>query len=91
MEASIGDVSVFTADYRGHTPEELADMAVTKIIYVGRNSHPAIIDQAKAYREEIRTVLTHYFRMAQEAERANIFGALTKHGSADIAELIRRM
>jgi len=88
---SVGSVNVFTADYRGHTPEELADMTVDKIIHVGQNSHPAILDQARAFRENIRAVLVHAFKQAQESERTTIIGSLTKNGFEDIANLIRRL
>ena len=67
--ANVGTVNVFTADYRGHTPEEWADMATNQIIYIGGNSHPVIVDQARAYREEIKKTLTHYFQLVQDAER----------------------
>ena len=88
---SVGSVNVITTDYRGHTPEELADMAVEKIIHVGQNSHPAIIEQARAFRENIRAVLIESFRQAQQSERTTIIGSLTKNGFEDIANLIRRI
>jgi len=89
--ANVGSVNVFTVDYRGHTPEELADMTVEKIIYVGQNSHPAIIEQAHAFRDNIRVVLIHAFKLAQESEKTTIIGSLTKNGFEDIANLIRRL
>lgn len=89
--ANIGAVNVVTLDYRGYTPEELAEMTVDKIIRIGQNSHPAIIEQARAFRENIRVVLVEAFRQAQEAERATIIGSLTKNGFEDIANLIRRI
>ena len=86
----IGNVTVVTTSHRGLSPEELAEMALARIISVGENSHPTIIAQAIAYRDFIRTILIHYLRMAQENERSNIVGALTKQGHADTADLIRR-
>lgn len=88
---NVGAVNVFTADYRGHTPEELADMTVDKIIHVGQNSHPAIIEQARAFRENIRAVLIHAFKMAQDSERTTIVGKLIQADQEDIANLIRRL
>ena len=89
--ANVGTVNVLTADYRGHTPEELAEMAVDRIIYIGGNSHPVIVDQARAYRAHIKQVLIEYFRMAQESERTNICGKLIQNGNEDIANLIRSL
>ncbi len=88
---NVGSVNVFTADYRGHTPEELADMTVDRIIHVGQNSHPAIIEQARAFRENIRSVLIHAFKLAQESERTTIVGKLIQADQEDIANLIRRL
>lgn len=88
---SVGSVLVQTTDYRGFTPEELADRALDKIIQIGDSSHPAIIEQAKAFRAQIRAVLVHYLREAQSSERTTIYGELIKHGQADLAEIIRRM
>lgn len=90
-QGSVGSVLVHTTDYRGYTPEELADRALDRIIHVGDSSHPAIIEQAKAFRSQIRAVLVHYLREAQSSERTTICGELIKHGQADLAEIIRRM
>ena len=88
--SEIGQVNVITTNHRGMSPEEIAEMALARIISVGENSHPTIIAQAIAYREFIRKILIHYLRMAQENERSNIVGALVKQGHADTADLIRR-
>jgi hypothetical protein len=87
----VGSVVVHTADYRGHTPEELAQLALDKMIYVGDNAHPLIADQARAFKEGLRTILIHYLKMAQESERTTICGHLIKGGHADLAEIIRSM
>jgi hypothetical protein len=89
--ADIGSVTVHTTDYRGATPEELADRAVDRIIYVGGNSHPVIVQQAVAYKDSIRQLLVHYFREAQEAERNTICGKLMLQGHTDLSELIKKL
>lgn len=91
IQSIISNATVFTADYRGHTPEELANMAVDNLINIGEDLHPIIYQQACAYREEMRKTLIHYFAMAQDSAKATIVGTLTKHGQADTAELIRRL
>lgn len=90
-QADIGSVIVHTADYRGATPEELADRAVERIIFVGGNSHPVIVQQAVVYRDKIRSLLIHYFREAQEAERATICGKLTLQGLDDLSEIVKNI
>lgn len=56
-KSEIGLIQVATVDYRGFTPEELADRALDKIIQIGDQSHPVIRDQAVAFREHIRGIL----------------------------------
>ena len=88
-KAMLGDVVIHTADYRGHTPEELAELALAKIIHVGDKSHPVLIQQANAFKDGIRAILIHYLRMAQESERTTLCGHLIKGGHADLANIIR--
>ena len=89
IQASIGDVKVMTTSGRGHSPEEMAELAVEKIIYIGKDSHPAIIEQARAFRENIKQVLVDYFDKAQEQERNTIANKLTRHGYGHLSVLIR--
>lgn len=84
----IGPVNVFTTQNRGFTAEEIADRALDKIIYVGDQSHPAILEQAKAYKEYIRDVLVKYLKEAQQSERTTICAKLTLQGHSDLAKII---
>jgi hypothetical protein len=62
----LGNVKVIATNNRGLNAEEMADLTVDRIIYVGQNSHPAIIEQAKAFREHIRKILVEAFTQAQQ-------------------------
>ncbi len=46
------NVKVVTTSGRGFTPEEIAERALDKIIYVGSQTHPAIRDQAEAFKSK---------------------------------------
>jgi hypothetical protein len=50
-ELNLGNINfeVHTTSGRGHTPEELADMAIDKIMYVSKDANPLIRDQAEAF------------------------------------------
>lgn len=89
--SNVGSVKVFTTHNRGFTPEEIAERALEKIIYVGEKSHPVIVEQAKAFREHIRQVLIEYLHEAQSSERLTICGLLNNQGHADLADIIRRL
>lgn len=78
-------VKVMATQGRGFTPEEIADRALDKIISVGSQSHPAIRDQAEAYREQIRKVLIYYMK---EAVRTHNVTLANKFKQAGYPELI---
>lgn len=91
MGALLGGVKVYTTTDRGFTPEEIAERALDKIIYVGEQSHPVIRDQAQAFKDSIRSVLVFYLREAQQSERTSIVAGLAKQGFEDMAQLIKRL
>jgi len=84
----IGSVKVFTTVDRGFTPEEIAERALDKIIYVGERSHPLLLEQAKAFREQIRTVLVHYLAEAQQNERITLAAKLRAAGHHNTADIL---
>ena len=84
----IGPLSVFTTDHGGFTPEEIADRALNKIIYIGEQSHPVIVEQAKAFKEHIRAVLIAYLHEAQQSERTTIKAKLSIQGHDELAKII---
>jgi len=81
-----GDVKVMATSHRGFTPEEVAERALNKIIYVGSQTHPAIRDQAEAFRENIRKVLVFYMK---EAVRSHNVTLVTKFKRAGYPELVK--
>lgn len=91
LGALLGGVRVHTTSNRGFTPEEIAERALDKIIYIGEQSHPAIRDQAQTFKASIRDVLIFYLREAQNSERTTIAAKLAVQGQEDLAQLIRRL
>lgn len=89
--ALLGSVRVHTTTERTSTPEELALRAADRIVHIGDQSHPAIRDQAHAFKGQIAHTLAHYFREAQKAERTAICTALTKQGRVDLADIVRSL
>jgi hypothetical protein len=86
--AELGWIKVFTTENRGFTPEEIAERALDKIIYVGDQSHPVIVEQARAFKSQIKTVLIHYLEEAQQSERVTISAKLRAAGHPQIADMI---
>ena len=50
-------VDIQTTDNRGQTPEEVAERCVNKLIGISNNAHPAIKEQAHAYRKEMEKII----------------------------------
>jgi len=83
--SGVGDVMVMATEGRGFTPEEIAERALDKIIYVGSQTHPAIREQAEAFKGNIRQVLVHYMH---EAVRSHNVTLVSKFKQAGHPELI---
>ncbi len=83
-----GQIRVETTQGRGFTPEEIAERALDKIIAVGGNSHPAITDQARAFRESIRKVLVFYMNEAMRSQRVTLAAKFRKAGHPELIKLL---
>jgi hypothetical protein len=88
---TVGSVGVQTTDNRGFTPEETAKRCVDKIIGISDNAHPAIRDQAYAYRKEMEKVIAIYMVQAIKSDRTTVYNAIKDSGNLKLAEYIRRM
>ena len=89
--SSVGITNVVISNNGGHSPEKLAEMALDKIIHVGRKSHPLIIDQALAFKDAIREVLIDHLQKMEEQTIDTLCVKLSANGYNDIATLLRRI
>lgn len=87
----VGQVKVITTTNRSFSPEEMAELTVDKIISIGENSHPVIIEQAKAFKDGIKNIMIVAFAQAQKAERDTICTQLSLRGRDDISQIIRSL
>ena len=85
---NVGSVVVMATEGRGFTPEEVAERALDKIIYVGSNTHPAIREQAEAFRENIRNVLVHYMHEAIRSHNVTLVNKFTKAGHPELIPIL---
>lgn len=86
----IGDVSVVTTSGRGFTPEEVAERALDKIIYVSESAAGPIRDQALAYRNALRKVLVHYMEEVVRSDRTTVANILSQAGHPELVHLVRK-
>lgn len=83
-----GNVAVLTTSGRGFTPEEIADRALDRIIYVGSQTHPAIRDQAEAFKENIRAVLIQYMKEAIRSHHVTLANKFKRAGHPEFIKLL---
>jgi len=83
-----GNVTVLTTSGRGFTPEEIAERALDKIIYVGSQTHPAIRDQAEAFKESIRKVLVQYMHEAVRSNHVTLANKFKRAGHPEFIKLL---
>jgi hypothetical protein len=81
-------IHVFTKDYGGFTPEEIAERALDKIIQVGDQSHPVVREQAIAFRNHIRGVLVFYMNEAVKFDRVTLAHKLREAGHPELIKLL---
>ena len=84
----MGNVTVASVSGRGFTPEELAEQALDKIIYVGGNCHPAIRDQAEAFKNQIRGVLVQYMHQAVKSNHTTLANQFRAAGHPELVKLL---
>lgn len=85
-----GSVMVQTTQNRGLSADEVAERAVEKIISIGNQTHPAIRDQAHAFREHIQAVVTFYIKEAVKNDRATLAIRLREAGHPELTKLLEK-
>jgi hypothetical protein len=88
VSATIGNVMVMTTEGRGFTPEEIAERALDKIIYVGSEAHPAIRDQAEAFKDSIRQVLVYYMHEAVRSHNVTLVSKFKRAGYPELTSIL---
>ena len=87
----VGTVTVMTSNNGGHSPEQIAELALNKIMVVSDTAPPVIRDQAIAHREKLREILIYYMNKMAQSERTTLWALFNKQGHGDMAEIIRRL
>lgn len=87
----VGKVTVATTQNTGLSIEYWADRALEKIIHVSPESQSILKDQAEAYRENIRAVITHFMAQAIKSDRTTLYNLFLQQGHRDMAEILRKL
>ncbi len=84
-------VEVLTTQNRGHTPEEVAELCINKIVGISATADPIIRQQAEAYKTQIEQVIVYYMKQAIQSDRTTVYNALLEAGQPKLADLIRKL
>lgn len=85
------NVFVFASEHGGHSPEQIAEMCVNKLILISDQAPPEIAQQARALRDRMRDVVLYYVRLAVSEARETTATRLEQAGEAELAKCIRSL
>ena len=88
---SVESPTIVTSSHGGHSPEQVAELCVNKLINVGDNAHPLLQAQARAFKDQMLAVVTHYIKMGIKQDRATLCADLRKAGQHELADQLRRL
>ena len=88
---SVRNIEVLTTDNKGHSIEEVAQMAADRILYIADEAPPPIRDQAQSFKDTLKQTLVYYMRQAVEQDRATICAKLRQNGYSDLADNLRSL
>lgn len=88
---AVGSFLVRTTHERGFTVEEIAEDLLNKLIFISSESHPAVREQAIAFKDQIRPAIIHYMKQAVRSDRTTLAAQLSKEGHTYMAEIIRKL
>jgi hypothetical protein len=89
--AQTGPIRTFVTNGRGLTPEEVAELALRKLIGIADTAAPAVRDQARMFKDQLRPVLIHYMKQAIASDRTTLSNKLTELGYKDLAANIQHL
>lgn len=84
-------VNVVTSSNGGHSPEQVAELCVDRLIRISDTAPPELALQAKAFREQMLAVVLHYVKVAAREDRESVIAKLEQAGAANVAQQIRRL
>ena len=86
-----GVCEVYTTEHRGFTPEEIAERAVPKIVFVAESADPEVREQAETFKNRLFHVIVKACNDAIQSDRTTLTNLLTQQGHEDMADILRRL
>ena len=89
--AKIGDVLVTATENIGHSPEFWAKKATSRIVSVGKQSHPVIAEQAEVFQDSVYHVVSFHIKEAIKSDRTTLIAELEQQGQKEMTDILRRL
>ena len=86
-----GICEVHTTEYRGFTPEEIAERAVPKVVSVAESADPEVREQAEAFKNRLFNVIVNACNDAIRSDRTTLTNLLDQQGHQDMAAILRKL
>jgi hypothetical protein len=83
-------VDVHTSSNGGHPPEFWAKRAADRIVSVSETAHPAIREQAVAFKNLVEQVVLEHMKSAISCDRTTVSHLISEAGHPYLAEILRR-
>lgn len=89
--SEVGIVQAHTTSGRGLNIEEIADMAMRKLIHIADTAPPDMREQAQQFKENIRRLLIVYMHQAIRSDRTTLYNQLRAAGFPEVADIILKI
>ena len=86
-----GICEVHTTEYRGFTPEEIAERAVPKVVSVAESADPEVREQAEAFKNRLFNVIVNACNDAIRSDRTTLTNLLDQQGHQDMEAILRKL
>ena len=86
-----GTCEVYTTEHRGFTPEEIAERAVPKIVFVAEGAGPEVREQAEVFKNRLFHVIVKACNDAIRSDRTTLTNLLDQQGHKDMADILRKI
>jgi hypothetical protein len=86
-----GDVKVIATSGRGLNPDELTQMLLPKLIYIGPDVPADVRAAGQEQMHRMEMLLKHYFAQAQRSQNTSVYNVLMNAGHESAAELVRSL
>lgn len=88
---SVAPVEVLASSGRGHSPEEITDLCLRRLMGIANTAPEPIRSQAFDFKDRIRPLLIHYMKQAIRSDRTTLHNQLKSAGQHEAANLILKL